>query len=341
MKTQAFLIGSKGDPNKTFQCAEIELSPPKANEVLVEVEAFGLNHIDVALRLGTHSDRPAMPFVPGYEVVGKIVQAGERVDIGLLGKRVVAFTLLGAYARHVVVPADALVDVGETDANTALALALQGMTAYYMSRRVCPIFPGENVLVHAAAGGVGSLLVQLAKHAGAVVIAKVSSEEKRNKCLELGADFAINYKTSDYVMGVEKIIGKQALDLSFNPVAGRTFRQDRRLLGHGARLVLFGGLELAHSRYGLFSQLNFLRKMGIILPVFLSIHAQSIIGVDVLKIAQTKPQVIGYCLNQIQSQYRQGVVKPENGGDFAITELSKAHALLESGNSMGKLAVHW
>jgi len=341
MRTPAFLLMRKGRADNAFKLAEIKLNPPRANEVLIEVEAFGLNYIDVSLRLGTHSDSPALPFVPGQEVVGNILQVGGQVDRALLGKRVAALTARGGYAKHAVVPADTLAEVGEMDANTALALSLQGVTAYYMCHCLCPMLPNENALVHAAAGGVGTLLVQLAKNAGAVVIAKVGSEAKKRKCLELGADFAVNYKTSDYVAEVERLIGKRALDVSFNPVAGRTFRQDRRLLGHGSRLVLFGGLELASGHFGLLSQLNFLRKMGIILPVFLSIHAQSIIGVNLLKIAQTKPQVVGHCLNQILSLHRQGRIKPENGGDFAVTDLSKAHALLESGKSMGKLAVHW
>jgi len=341
MKTQAALLTQKGAPDKAFKLAEIELNRPQATEVLVEIEAFGLNYIDVALRLGTYSEKPTLPCVLGQEVVGNIVQVGKAVDADFLGKRVVAFTARGGYARHALVSVDSLAEIGQTDANTALALALQGITAYYMCCRICPIFPGENVLIHAAAGGVGTLLIQLAKNAGARVIAKVGSEEKRHKCLALGADFAVNYKASDYVAEVEKLIGNHHLDVSFNPVAGHTFRQDRRLLGHGSRLVLFGGLELAKSGFGPLSQLCFLGKMGIILPIFLSIDSQSIIGVDVLKLVQSKPQVVKQCLEEILVLYRQGRIKPKNGGDFAITELGKAHDLLESGYSMGKLAVHW
>jgi len=341
IKTQAVLITQKGSSNKAFKLSTIELDEPKANEVVIEVEAFGLNYADVMLRLGKHSDKPTIPFIPGYEVVGNIILVGSSVNTDLLGKRVVAITLLRGYAQHVVAPVETLAEIGEINANIALALALQGVTAYYMCCVISPVMSGENVLVHAAAGGVGNLLIQLAKNANAVVIAKVGSEEKRRKCLTLGADFSINYKTEDYVSEVEKLIGKNKLDVSFNPVAGQTFQRDRKLLGNASRLVLFGGLELVQGRLGVLSQLNFLNKMGIILPIFLSIHSRSIIGVNMLKIAETKPELIGHCLKQMLFIYRSGKIRPENGGDFSISELDKAHKLLESGKTMGKLTIQW
>src|SRR5690606_9900927 len=127
---------------------------------------------------------------------------------------------------------------------------------------------------------VGTLLIQLAKQAGAIVFAKVSSEEKERKCLSLGADHAINYRTENYAEAVEKIIGKYKLDVSFNPVGGSTFKMDKQLLGAGSRMVLFGGSQLAEGKWGILSQLNFLRKMGISVPAFLMMQSKSMIGVN-------------------------------------------------------------
>ncbi len=253
----------------------------------------------------------------------------------------VAFTRFGGYAKHAVTSVDAIAEIGTIPVNDALALSTQGVTAYYMANYVSPIRKDENVLIHAAAGGVGTLLIQLVKQAGATAIAKVSSEEKRQKCIELGADFSINYRMSDYVEQIEKIIGKKKLDVSFNPVGGSSFKADKQLLGFGSRIFLFGGSQLAEGKWGMLSQLNFLRKMGISIPVFLMMQSKSMIGVNMLKIADTKPKIIQFCMNEMIALYRNGKITTENGGDFQFTEMNKAHSLLESGKSIGKIAIHW
>jgi len=250
MMTQALLLTRIGSADKAFKLSEIELAPLQEHEVMIETEAFGLNYADIMTRRGLHSEQPKPPCVLGYEVVGNIIQTGKKIDSHLIGTRVVALTKIGAYARHVVVHADKVCPIGDIHPNIALALALQGVTAFYMSRYIAPVKMGENVLIHAAAGGVGTLLVQLVKYAGGYVIAKVSSEEKRQQCLALGADFAINYATHNYFDEIEKLIGKNNLDVSFNPVGGATFKQDLKLLGAGSRMMLFGGSELMAGQFG-------------------------------------------------------------------------------------------
>jgi len=312
------------------------------NEVLIESEAFGLNYADIMIRRGSYNEQPKLPCVLGYETVGMVIQIGDKVDRNLIGTKVIALTKLGAYAKHVIAHIDMICPVGDDiHPNTALALALQGITACYMSRYLAPIRSGENVLIHAAAGGVGTLLIQLAKHAGAMVIAKVSSEQKRQYCLALGADFAINYTSHDYVAEVENLIGKHHLDVSFNPVGGKTYRQDLKLLGAGSKMLLFGGSELMSEKLGALSKLWFLIQMGVLIPIFQSIHAKSVLGINVLQLIDSKPHVIQHCLAEMVELYRQGIIKPKNGGDFYFTELEKAHALLESGQSSGKLTVYW
>jgi len=331
-----------GSVDNAFKLSEIELPPLQENEVLIEAEAFGLNYADIMTRRGLYSEQPKLPCVLGYETVGTIIQSGQKANHHLIGTRVIALTPLGAYAKQVIARIDRVCPVGDdVHPNTALALALQGVTACYMSRYLAPIRTGENVLIHAAAGGVGTLLIQLAKHAGATVMAKVSSEQKRQQCLILGADFAINYTTHDYVAEIERLIGKHHLDVSFNPVGGKTFKQDLKLLGAGSKMLLFGGSELMAGKFGALSKLGFLVQMGCVIPIFHSIHCKSLLGINVLKLMDSKPHVIQHCLAEMIELYRQGIIKPKNGGDFHFTELEKAHARLESGTSSGKLAVYW
>lgn len=341
MKTEAFLLTKKGNPEEAFQLSEVTLPALKANDVLIETEAFGLNYADVMARRGLYREAPAFPCVIGYEVVGTIIQTGSSVDITLIGKRVVAFTRFGGYAKHVITTKDAIAEIGKMPVNDALALATQGVTAYYMANYISPVRTGEHVLIHAAAGGVGTLLIQLAKQAGAIVIAKVSSKEKQEKCLSLGADHAINYKDGNYATAIERIIGVKKLDVSFNPVGGDTFKMDKQLLGFGSRIFLFGGSQLSEGKLGMLSQLNFLRKMGVSVPVFLMMQSKSLIGVNMLKIADSKPLVLQFCMQEVVNLYHAGKLTTENGGDFPYTEMNQAHALLESGKSIGKIAVHW
>lgn len=341
MKTQAFLLKQKGNPEQAFELSTVELPALKENDVLIEAEAFGLNYADVMARRGLYREAPPFPCVIGYEVVGKIIEVGQPYLNHLIGKRVVAFTRFGGYAQHVVTSSEAICEIDNMPVNDALALATQGVTAYYMSHYISPIRKNDKVLIHAAAGGVGTLLIQLAKLADATVITKVSSEEKRNKCLSLGANFSINYQEEDYPTAVERLIGKKQLDISFNPVGGDTFRLDKQLLGFGSRFFLFGGSQLAEGKWGKLSQLNFLRKMGVSIPVFLMMQSKSIIGINMLKIADHKPHVLNTCLNEIVSLYQQGKIVTENGGDFNYTKMNEAHELLESGKSIGKIAVHW
>jgi len=335
-----YLLHKQGKADRAFRIAEIELSSPKENEVLIEVEAFGLNYADVMARKGMYRETPTLPCTLGYEVLGKVIAVGSQTHASLLNKRVVAFTRFGAYAKHAITFVDALAEVGdEIDANTALALVVQGVTAYYMSSYISPIRENENVLIHAAAGGVGSLLIQMAKNAGATVIAKVSSDTKKQYCIDLGADYAINYKTHSYADEVTKCIGKQQLHVSYNPVGGSTFKEDRKLLGTASRLFLYGGSQLSEGKLGFVSQLNFLFKMGVIVPIFSSMQSKSFIGINVLRIADLQPKTLKKCLDAVITLYNEKRIQPQNGGTFQFNELVKAHQLLESGRSTGKIVV--
>ncbi|MBC9812323.1 zinc-binding dehydrogenase [Crocinitomicaceae bacterium CZZ-1] len=341
MKTEAFLLTKKGTAEEAFRLSEVALPALKENDILIATEAFGLNYADVMARRGLYREAPPFPCVIGYEVVGKIIETGSSADTSLIGKRVVAFTRFGGYAKHAVTTKDAIAEIGEMPVNDALALATQGVTAYYMTNYISPLRTGEHVLIHAAAGGVGTLLIQLAKHAGAIVIAKVSSKEKQEKCLSLGADYTINYRNENYAQAVERIIGSKKLDVSFNPIGGDTFKTDKQLLGFGSRIFLFGGSQLAEGKFGMLSQLNFLRKMGVSIPVFLMMQSKSLIGVNMLKIADNKPLVLQWCMQEVIRLYHEGKLTTENGGDFSYAEMHQAHNLLESGKSIGKIAVHW
>ena len=341
IQSEAFFLTKVGTPEQAFSLLPFELSQPKENEVLIENEAFGLNYADVMARRGLYREAPPFPCVVGYEVVGKVRAVGSKEDEPLVGKRVIGFCRFGGYARHTITNNYAVVEVQDQPVNELLALCTQAVTAYYMSEYLTPIHKIDTVLVHAAAGGVGTILIQLAKLKGARVIAKIGNESKRAVVEKLGADFVVNYNDSDYEEQIAKYLGNDRLDISFNPVAGSTFKKDMNLLGSGGRIILFGGSELANGKWGFFSKLNFVRKMSLVLPIALMMRSKNILGVNMLKIADNKPKVLEHCLKAVVELYAQGKIKPQIGGEYTSKNLIEAHSALESGKTTGKLSVVW
>jgi NADPH:quinone reductase-like Zn-dependent oxidoreductase len=338
---EAYFLVRHGEAKQAFERRPLHLSPLADDEVRVEVEAFGLNYADVMARHNMYREAPPIPSVLGYEVVGKVIAGGKNVPEDKMGKRVVAFTRFGGYATHVHTKSYAAIEIGDSPAGEALALATQYVTAYYMVNVVTNVLPGEHALVHSAAGGVGTALIQLLRLNGATVYAKSRSDKKKNYVLGQGADHFISYSQEDYAIQLKRLLGTNRLDISFNPVAGETFKKDMGLLGSGGRMILFGGAALSGTKWGIFSQLNFLRKMGLVIPVGLMMRSKNILGVNMLKLADNRPQVLSYCMTKVMELYQQGLLKPEVGATFAAHELANAHALLESGESMGKIVVKW
>lgn len=341
METEAFVLCKNGPSAQAFERKTVQLPELASDEVLIESEAFGLNYADVMARHGLYKEAPPLPCVLGYELVGIVTQVGENCSPDLLGKRVLAFSRFGGYAKHVQTKAHAVVEVGDLPAEIAMSLSTQGVTAYYMSDYVSPIRKNEHVLIHAAAGGVGSLLIQLAKRKGAIVYAKIGSEDKRELALKLGADHVINYNTTAYEIELKKLLGINKLSASFNPVAGNTIKKDMRLLGSNGRLYLFGGSQMVGGKYGILSKLKFVWDMGFVLPIGLMMQSKSIQGVNMLKIADSYPEIISTCLQEMLELYRRNEITTHVGGVFNDNQLIEAHNLLESGKSMGKITVRW
>jgi NADPH2:quinone reductase len=341
MNTEAFVLCKNGPSDQAFERKIVQLQELASDEVLIESEAFGLNYADVMARHGLYKEAPPLPCVLGYELVGIVTQVGVNCSPALLGKRVLAFSRFGGYAKLVQTKAHAIVEIGDLSAEIAMSLSTQGVTAYYMSDYVSPIRKNEHVLIHAAAGGVGSLLIQLAKRKGAIVYAKIGSEDKRELAIKLGADHVINYKTTAYELEIKKLLGSNKLSASFNPVAGNTIKKDMSLLGSNGRLYLFGGSQMVGGKYGILSKLKFLWDMGFVLPIGLMMQSKSILGVNMLKIADGYPEIISTCLQDMLELYRKNEITTHVGGVFNENQLIEAHDLLESGNSMGKITVRW
>lgn len=218
---------------------ESPMPEPQKGEVRVKIAATGVNFIEVYQRKGLYLS--PLPFIPGSEFAGVVDAVGEGVTGFQVGDRVGTASGVGGYAEYALAPAARLVLVPESiPLEQAAAVLLQGMTAHYLTHSTYPLKAGDTALVHAAAGGVGQLLVQMAKKCGARVIATVSSEEKVPIAYEAGADEVILYSSEDFEAEVKRITGKKGVEVVYDGVGKTTFLKGLNCLKSRGYMVLYG-----------------------------------------------------------------------------------------------------
>jgi NADPH2:quinone reductase len=236
---KAIQVKQTGGP-EAMELVELPVPQPKANEAVVKLAASGVNFIDVYHREGRY--KVPLPFVPGQEGAGVVTAVGADAESVKIGDRVAWSGLLGGYAEYAALPADRLVTipVGISDQQAAAAM-LQGMTAHYLAHDTYPLKRGETALVHAAAGGVGLLLVQMAHHIGARVLATVSTEEKANLARQAGADEIIFYTKSDFEVETKRLTDGKGVHVVYDSVGKTTFEKGLNILRPRGMMALFGG----------------------------------------------------------------------------------------------------
>ena len=236
---KAIQVRQVGGP-EAMEVAELPVPQPKANEAVVKLAASGVNFIDVYFREGRY--KVPLPFVLGQEGAGVVTAVDAEAKLVKVGDRVAWTGLQGAYAEYAAVPADRLVPIpqGVSDHQAAAAM-LQGMTAHYLSHDTYPLKKGETALVHAAAGGVGLLLVQMAHNIGARVIATVSTDEKAKLARGAGADEVILYTQADFEVETKRMTGGKGVDVVYDSVGKTTFEKGLNILRPRGMMVLFGG----------------------------------------------------------------------------------------------------
>ena len=236
---KAIQVQKTGGP-EALTLVDVPVPSPKANEAIVKIAAAGVNFIDVYFREGRYPS--PLPFVDGQEAAGTVTEVGSDVKSVKAGDRVAYTGVIGAYAEYAAVPADRLVHVPDkiTDQQAAAAM-LQGMTAHYLINTTYPLRKGEAALIHAAAGGVGLLLVQMAKNIGARVIGTVGSEEKARLAREAGADEVIIYTKQDFAAETKRLTENKGVHVVYDGVGKTTFDQGLEVLRPRGYMVLFGG----------------------------------------------------------------------------------------------------
>jgi len=236
---KAIQVKQPGGP-EALELADIPIPQPKENEVVVKTAASGVNFIDIYNREGRY--KLPLPFVAGQEGSGTVTAVGSKASGIKVGDRVAWAGIQGSYAEYAAVPADRVVPIPSgVDDRTAAAAILQGMTAHYLCHDTYPLKRGETVLVQAAAGGTGLLLVQMAHNIGARVIGTASIEEKAKLAREAGADEVILYTQVDFEAETKRLTGGKGVDVVFDSVGKTTFEKGLNTLRPRGYMVLFGG----------------------------------------------------------------------------------------------------
>lgn len=337
-----FLI-KKSTANESFEIRETEKPKPAANQVLIEVKAFGLNYADVMARLGLYPEMPPMPAILGYDVCGSIVELGEGVTGFAIGDHVVALTRFAGYAEYAVSDIRGCLKVDASlPSFVQLSMATQLSTAYHAAMESVVMQEGDIVLVHAAAGGVGMGIVQIALSKKCKVIAIASKKEKLTMLKDMGVEHTINYKEEDIIAKLKELRYYHKIDFIFDSVGGDTVKKGMKALQNGGKYVLFGASKLSgpKNKFGVIWEAL---KFGLTFyspPQFL-MPSKSIIGINMLAIADNKPEVIARCMRGVYDLYQRGIISKIEGHTFKISELNKAHEQLEYGQTIGKCAVEW
>jgi NADPH:quinone reductase len=317
---KAIQVKQIGGP-EAMELVELPVPQPKANEAVVKISASGVNFIDVYNREGRY--KIPLPFVLGQEGAGVVTAVGSDAKSVKVGDRVAWSSVLGAYAEYAAVPADRLVPVpaGVSDQQAAAAM-LQGMTAHYLSRDTYPLKRGETALVHAAAGGVGLLLTQMAHSIGVRVIATVSTEEKAKLAREAGADDVILYTQNDFETETRRLTANKGVDVVYDSVGKTTFEKGLNVLRPRGMMVLFGGSSGAVPPFDLIQ----LSQKGSLYVTRPTLPSYTVTREELLAHA-------GAVFDMIAS----GKLKLRSEHSFPLGEVQRAHRELEGRKTTGKL----
>jgi NADPH2:quinone reductase len=317
---KAVVVTRHGGP-EVLAYQDVPTPEPGPKEALVKIEASGVNFIDIYFREGLYKADP--PFTNGQEGAGVVTNVGAKVEGLSEGDRVAYTGIRGSYAEYAAVPADRLVKIPtNVTAKQAAGIMLQGMTVHYLTHSTFPLKPGNTCLVHAAAGGVGLILVQAAKMRGATVIGTCSTAEKAAQVREAGADHVILYSEQDFEAEVKRITEGKGIDVAYDSVGKATWQGSMNCLRPRGMLVLFGNAS------------------GPVPPI------------DPLMLAQkgslflTRPSLFAYIGKREELEQRasdvlgwiaDGRVKLHIGQEYPLSEAARAQIDLESRKTTGKL----
>ncbi|WP_188692336.1 quinone oxidoreductase family protein [Pullulanibacillus camelliae] len=315
---KAILVTEYGGPEH-MQWGDVPRPEVGPNQVLIKVEATSVNFADIKARYGK---KGALPFIPGLDATGRIQEVGEAVEQFHPGQRVICFPKMGSYAEYVVADENLTFALPESiDLMTAAAFPVVSFTSYFLLAKVARLAPGETVLIHAAAGGIGTTALQMAKQLGAgKVIGTVGHPDKQERAYDSGADYVLDYKT--FANEVNAITDGQGADVILDSIAGEVTEQSLACLAFYGRLVHFGNSSSA---------------IGHIKTNQLHSSCRSVLGFSFGTTRQKRPEWVQEVAPNVLELIVNGKIDIKIGKHFPLQEAAEAHKWVESRQSTGKV----
>jgi NADPH:quinone reductase len=322
---KAIRVDAFGEP-AVLEVVEVEQPSPDEGEVLVEIASAGVNYADTMRRRNQYVEPQELPFTPGSEIAGTVAEVGESVEDVNVGDRVVTLTGTGGYAGYAAAPARNLIPIPNgMDFDDAAAIPLQGLTAYHVLETSGRLEEGESVVVHAAAGGVGYLAVQVAKLMGASpVIATASTQEKLDLAQGFGADVLINYAEEDWPEKVREATEGNGADIILEMVGGDFPQKNLQCMNAFGRMVVFGAAS---------------GDRGSLVPFELMKKNHSVVGFYLPNI-MVRPELFAPSLEKILGWISSGDLELTIGARYPLEQAREAHEALEGRKTTGKIVLN-
>lgn len=319
---RAIKISSYGDASVLKRSDAVPKPEPGTKQALVKIHAAGVNFVDIYQRRGTYP--VTLPFIPGLEASGVVEAVGDKLSGLHVGERVAYTGHLGSYSEYTVIDTNRLIRLPDgLSFEQAAAFPMQGMTAHYLIHEFRKPKPGETVLIHAAAGGVGLLLVQWAKHLGATVIGTVSTEEKAHIAKEAGADHVILYTKQDFVSETKRFTDGRGAELILDGVSKTTFAGDLEAVALRGHVVVFGSAS---------------GPADPLLPNSLGAKSISVSGGSLGNFIATREDLV-LRSTDVLNAIKEGWLKLRIDYVLPLVEADKAHRMLEGRQTVGKIVL--
>ncbi|MGH9804112.1 MAG: zinc-binding dehydrogenase [Candidatus Acidiferrales bacterium] len=310
---------------------------PAAGEVMVLVHAAGINFADILMRLGYYMGVPKPPFTLGLEAAGVVETVGGGVAQPRAGDRVAVLRPGGCYAERVVVPAAQAIPLpAAMSFEEAAALPVNYLTVYQALRHMATLRPGERLLIHAAAGGVGLAAIQLAKLVGAEIFGTASAS-KHDFLRQQGVHHCIDYRTQDFEEAVRGLTSGEGVDVILDAVGGASYRKSYRLLRQGGRLICFGMSSAVVGKGRSLRALKEWWNAPSFNPLDMIGKNRIVLGLHLGPMAKAHPELIFAWTQELFRLYAEGKIKPHIGATFALGEAAAAHHYIHERRNVGKV----
>jgi len=335
---KAVLLTKHGKP-ATLRVADAPLPQPGANQVRVKIQTFGINYAEILSRKGIYGWAPKRPYILGMEAFGQIDAVGKRAEHRRIGEKVIVGAQYGCYAEYIAVPEpQALPAIDYYSPEENAAFAVNYMTAWVSLFKMARLQPTDRVLIQAAAGGVGTAAVQLAKHFGCTVYGTAGNDDKVERLYKLNIDHAVNYRKHDFEQDILTQTNGEGVDVVLEMVGGEVYRKSISLLAPFGRIVVagFAGLDLQK-----WNPVSWWKTWRAIPRASISQMAENSYGVMASHLGyqlEDTPRLLN-TWQELTTFVNNHQIRPVVGTTFPFNDIAKAHQLMESRQSFGKIVV--